>query len=64
MEDVTMKKNYKKITKLTNALDPATTTAKDWGFAPVPGKGGKTTNTEIPEWAFHRAIEEKSGDAV
>lgn len=22
----------------------ATTTAWDWGFKPVPGKGGKTTN--------------------
>lgn len=27
----------------------ATTTSKDWGFIPVPGKGGKTTNFEIPE---------------
>jgi hypothetical protein len=59
-----MKKNYKKLTKLTNAIDPATTTAKNWGFAPVPGKGGTTTNTEIPDWAFLRAMEEKSGDAV
>ena len=22
----------------------ATTTSKDWGFGPIPGKGGKTTN--------------------
>lgn len=56
-----MKKNYKKVTKLTNALDPATTTSKDWGFAPVPGKGGNTTNTEIPEWMFQRELEEMSG---
>lgn len=27
----------------------ATTTAKDWGSSPVPGKGGKTTNAVIPE---------------
>ena len=57
-----MKKNYKKVTKLTNTLDPATTTAKNWGFAPVPGKGGKTTNAEIPDWMFQR--EKESGDAV
>lgn len=57
-------KNYKKVTKLTNALDPATTTAKDWGFAPVPGKGGNTTNTEIPEWVFHNELLVKSGGAV
>jgi hypothetical protein len=62
MEDVTMKKNYKKITKLTNAIDPATTTSKDWGFNPIPGKGGKTTNTEIHDWMFQR--EKESGDAV
>ena len=59
-----MKKNYKKVTKLTNAIDPATTTAKDWGFHPVPGKGGKTTNFEIPDWMFQRELEEMSGDAV
>jgi len=23
--------------------------SRDWGFAPVPGKGGRTTNFEIPE---------------
>ena len=27
----------------------ATTTSCDWGFKPVPGKGGKTTNFEIKE---------------
>lgn len=25
----------------------ATTTSKDWGFIPVPGKFGKTTNATI-----------------
>ena len=33
----------------TNAIDPATTTNKVFGFVPVPGKGGKTTNATIPE---------------
>ena len=59
-----MKKNYKKITKLTNALDPASTTNKDWGFIPVPGKGGNTTNAEIPEWMFKRELEEMEGGVV
>ena len=31
----------------SNEVDPATTTAKNWGFHPVPNKGGKTTNTII-----------------
>ena len=33
----------------SNAVDRATTTSKTWGFIPVPGKGGKTTNATIPE---------------
>ena len=59
-----MKKNFKKITKLTNAIDPASTPAKNFGYAPVPGKGGNTTNAEIPDWVFKRELEEMSGDAV
>lgn len=60
-----MKKNYKKVTKLTNALDPASTTNKDWGFIPIPGKGGNTTNAEIPDWFFIRELEDlKEGGAV
>ena len=60
-----MKKNYKKITKLTNAIDAASTTAKDWGFAPVPGKGGNTANSDIPDWMFQRELEDmKEGGAV
>lgn len=39
----------------------ATTTSKDWGFIPVSGKGGKTTNAEIPEWMFKRELEEMEG---
>lgn len=33
----------------TNAVAHATTTGKHWGFIPVPGKGGKTTNARIPD---------------
>lgn len=31
----------------SNAIDPASTTNGKWGFKPVPGKGGKTTNAII-----------------
>jgi hypothetical protein len=41
-----MKKN-RRINRPTNAIDPATTTSKDWGFIPVPSKFGKTTNATI-----------------
>ena len=54
-------KRYKKnrrVFKATNAIDPATTTSKDWGFIPVSGKGGVTTNFEIPEWMFDRELKE------
>ncbi len=58
------KKNGR-ITKATNAIDPATTTSKDWGFTPVPNKGGATTNFVIPDWMFDRELEEyKNGGAV
>lgn len=60
-----MMKNYKKVTTLTNAIDPASTTSKDWGFIPIPGKGGKTNNLEHPEWFFLRELEDqKEGGAV
>lgn len=42
-------KKYKKLNKATNAVDPATTKSKDFGFIPIPGKFGKTTNAEIKE---------------
>lgn len=32
----------------SNAIDPASTSGKNWGFIPVSGKGGKTTNSMIP----------------
>ena len=37
----------------------ARTTAKDWGFGPVPGKGGKTMNHEIPESISQRELKER-----
>lgn len=40
-------KKHKRIKPATRGM-AATTTAKDWGFGPVSGKGGKTTNNEIP----------------
>ena len=36
----------------------ATTTAKDWGFGPVAGKGGRTRNSLIGETMFHREMKE------
>lgn len=51
-----MKKNYKRILKANNAVDPAAP-ASVWGKG-VPGKGGATTNFEIPEWMFKRELEE------
>lgn len=54
----------KKITKSAYFGMEATTTNKDWGFIPVPGKGGNTTNAEIPEWMFKRELEDLEGGAV
>ena len=60
-----MKKNYSKVVKLTNAIEPATTTNKDWGFIPVPNKGGITRNMEIPDFLFQRELADmKEGGAV
>ena len=33
-----------RVIKLSNAIDAATTTSKDFGFVPVPGKGGASAN--------------------
>ena len=52
-----MKKN-RTINRATNATDPATTKNKNWGFIPVPNKGGKTTNFVIPPDMFKRELEE------
>ena len=60
-----MNKNSKKIISLSNELDPATTTNKDWGFIPVPNKGGITRNMEIPDFLFQRELADmKEGGAV
>lgn len=48
----------KKSIRLNNAVDPATSTNKDWGFIPVANKGGKTTNFEIPADMFKRELKE------
>ena len=50
-----MKKN-----RIKKAAAPmaATTTAKDWGFGAVAGKGGKTTNSLIGDTMFHRELKE------
>ena len=44
-----MKRTFKngRVIRATNAITPATTTSKTWGFSPVPCKGGKTTNAEV-----------------
>lgn len=52
-----IKKNRRTI-KATNAIDAATTTSRDFGFIPVPGKGGATTNFEIPDKMFDRELRE------
>lgn len=51
-------KKDRKVFKGTNAIDPATSTCKNFGFNPIPGKGGATTNFEIPEWMFERELQE------
>jgi hypothetical protein len=48
------KKNRKK----TVAAMGATTTSKDWGFGPVPCKGGKTRNSLIGGTMIHREMKE------
>ena len=46
--------------KKTVAAMGATTTSKDWGFGPVAGKGGKTTNSGIGEGMIHRELKDQS----
>lgn len=36
----------------------ATTTSKDWGFIPIPGKGGKTTNCVTSDTMIYREQKE------
>lgn len=54
----------KKWQQLSNANDSATSNSKNWGFKPVPNKGGATTNFEIPEWMFKRELEDLFGGAI
>ena len=51
-----MKKS--RFTRGSNAIDPATTTSKTWGYKPIPGKGGASTNAEIPESIYNRELKE------
>lgn len=44
----------KKSDKKNHSID-ATTTSKDWGFKPVPCKGGKTTNCD-PAMSMNEAF--------
>lgn len=37
----------------------ATTTSKDWGFGPVAGKGGKTTNSAVGDTMIHRELKDQ-----
>ena len=51
-----MKKNYKKLMKANNAIEPAAPASR-FGKG-VPGKGGASTNSEIPEWMFKRELKD------
>ena len=44
-------------TVATNAIDPATSNSADFGFIPVPGKGGETTNSEIYESILRNSVD-------
>ena len=57
-----MKKSHKKRSRSGCFGIEATTTAKDWGFGPVPGKGGITRNHEIQESMIQREMREMKKD--
>lgn len=42
----------------SNAVEAARSTAKSFGFGPVPKKGGASTNYSIPESMFQRELRE------
>ena len=48
----------------SNGIDPASTTNRDWGFIPVPNKGGATTNHAIPNGTFERELKELKEDFI
>lgn len=54
-----MKKYYKSGVVMSNSVSPAAP-ARVFGKG-VPGKFGKSTNFEIPEWMFKRELAEKYG---
>lgn len=60
-----MKKN-RRINRGSNAIDPASTTNKDWGYIPIPNKGGKTTNydAELTDPECKKIIFGENGGAV
>ena len=62
-----MKKNHKRNRKLAEYWGTmyATTTNADWGFIPVPGKGGATTNCDatMTDSEIRRIIHKKGGNA-
>lgn len=47
-------------TVATNAIDPASSTSASFGFIPIPGKGGKTTNAEIPELNLRNILDKNT----
>lgn len=57
-----MKKAYKKLIKLSNAVEPAAP-ASVWGKG-CAGKGGKTTNSLVGDTMFHREMKEKGSKEV
>lgn len=58
------KNKARRVYKATNAIDPATTTCQNFGYKPIPGKGGKTTNFEIPDKMFDRELKEYENGGV
>lgn len=53
-----MKKKNRRTKRATYWGMAANTTSWDWGFKPVPGKGGKTLNHEIQESMIQREMRE------
>lgn len=47
-------------TVASNAIDPASSTSASFGFIPIPGKGGKTTNAEIPEYNQQNTLDKNT----
>lgn len=62
-----MNKRYQRNRKLCDywLTMYATTTNADWGFIPVPGKGGATTNYDatMTDSEIRRIIHKKGGNA-